>query len=70
MTVGLRRPWAAVDFEELVRSFPPPPEYFDTLFLAEPEQLDRIKLSRAQHRCVRPPGYPFSPACGPSGKSP
>ena len=29
MAIGVRRPWQAVDYDELVRRFPPPPEYFE-----------------------------------------
>ena len=59
MTIGLRAPWAAVDFEALVRAFPPPPEYFDSLFLATPDHLDRLKLSRAQERVRQAASVPF-----------
>jgi phenylacetate-CoA ligase len=59
VTVGIRRPWVAVDFEELVRAFPPAPDYFDTLFLADPDELDRLKLSRAQQRVRQAAAVPF-----------
>jgi phenylacetate-CoA ligase len=59
MTAGQRRPWEAVDYAELTRSFPPPPDYFESLFYAPPEELDRIKLARMQHRARRAAKIPF-----------
>ena len=59
MSIGLRRPWDAVDFDELARQFPPPPEYFEGPWLAPPEEIDRIKLSRARHRADRARRVPF-----------
>jgi phenylacetate-CoA ligase len=50
MTIGIRRPWEAVNYEELVRWFPPPPEYFETMFFASPEEIERMQLLRLQHR--------------------
>jgi phenylacetate-CoA ligase len=59
MTTGARRPWEAVNFEELVRSFPPAPDYFETLFFADPEQLDRLQLQRAKERARQAESIPF-----------
>jgi phenylacetate-CoA ligase len=59
MSIGLRRPWDAVDFDELARLFPPPPEYFEGAWYAPPEEIDRVKLSRARHRAERARRVPF-----------
>ena len=59
MSIGLRRPWDAVNFDELARLFPPPPEYFEKAWFAPPEEIDRVKLSRARHRADRARRVPF-----------
>ena len=59
MSIGLRRPWNAVDFDELARQFPPPPDYFEQAWFTPPEEIDRVKLSRARHRAERARGVPF-----------
>ncbi len=59
MSIGLRRPWDAVDFDEVARRFPPPPEYFEGAWLAPPEEIDRVKLSRVRDRADRARGVPF-----------
>lgn len=59
MSIGIRRPWNAVDFDELAFLFPPPPEYFERAWYAEPEEIDRVKLSRARDRADRAFRVPF-----------
>lgn len=59
MTIGIRRPWEAVNYEELVRWFPPAPEYFETLFFAEPEEIERLQLQRVQLRARQAVKIPF-----------
>ena len=59
MSIGLRRPWDAVDFGELARLFPPPPDYFEEAWFNPPETIDRVKLSRARHRADRARRVPF-----------
>lgn len=59
MALGIRRPWHAVDYEEIERSFPPPPEFFELAWYAEPEEIDRVKLSRLQSRALRAGRIPF-----------
>jgi phenylacetate-CoA ligase len=59
MSIGLRRPWDAVDFGELARLFPPPPEYFEEAWFNPPETIDRVKLVRARHRADRAGRVPF-----------
>jgi hypothetical protein len=36
MSIGIRRPFEAVDYEEIVRLFPPPPEYFESAWSTRP----------------------------------
>lgn len=59
MSIGIRRPWQAVDYEELARLYPPPPEYFEHAYYAEPEEIDRVKLSRLRARADRAQRVPF-----------
>ena len=59
MTLGVRRPWDAVNYDELVRQFPPAPEYFEAMFFAEPEAIDRMQLLRLRHRAQQAVRTPF-----------
>jgi phenylacetate-CoA ligase len=59
MTVGIRRPWDAVDYVELVRSFPPPPDYFETAWFAPPEEIERTQLARLRQRAQTAARVPF-----------
>lgn len=59
MSIGLRRPWDAVDFDEVARLFPPPPDYFEGAWFNPPEEIDRVKLARARHRADRARQVPF-----------
>ena len=59
MSVGVRRPFEAVDYQELVRAFPPPPEYFERAWLAPPEEIERVQLSRLRERALAAAQVPF-----------
>lgn len=59
MSIGIRRPHQAVDLDEVARMYPPPPEYFETRWFDEPEQIDRLKLSRVKDRAMRAARIPF-----------
>jgi phenylacetate-CoA ligase len=59
MAIGLRRPWQAVDFNELVRLFPPPPEYFEAAYFAPPEEIERIQVARLRERALTAYQVPF-----------
>ena len=37
MSPELRRPHEVVDYDALVAAYPPPPEYLETAYLADPE---------------------------------
>lgn len=55
----IRRPWQMVDYDELTRLFPPPPEYFSSAWLDEPEEIDRKKLARLKRRAMSAYEIPF-----------
>ena len=59
MSVGFRRPFEAVDYQELVRAFPPPPEYFERAWLAPPEEIERVQRSRLRERAMAAAQVPF-----------
>ena len=44
MSQGVRRPWDAVDYGEIVRFFPPAPEYFATAWFDDPDTIGRTQL--------------------------
>jgi phenylacetate-CoA ligase len=55
----MKRPFAAVDYDALMREYPPPPEYFDTAWLAEPDEITRVQLARLQARARTVAHVPF-----------
>jgi phenylacetate-CoA ligase len=59
VTVGIRRPWEAVDYDDLVRAFPPPPEYFERAWLAPPDEIERVQLGRLRERALAAARVPF-----------
>ena len=59
MTEPLVRPWEAVDFARLAREYVPPPEYFDTAYLASPEEIAATQLARLRDRAARAARVPF-----------
>jgi phenylacetate-CoA ligase len=48
----IRRPFAAVDYEELVRAYPPPPEYFEAAWFASADEIEAVQLARLRQRAV------------------
>lgn len=56
---SFRRPWQAVDYDALVRAYPPPPEYFETAWYASPEQIERAQLTRLRERAIAAERVPF-----------
>jgi phenylacetate-CoA ligase len=48
----MRRPWQAVDYDDLVRQLPPAPEYFESAWLAPPEEIERTQLVRLKERAM------------------
>jgi phenylacetate-CoA ligase len=59
VSVGIRRPWQAVDYEELVRAFAPPPEYFEGAWLAAPAEIERVQTGRLRERALAAARVPF-----------
>lgn len=53
------RPWQAVDYDRLVAEYPPAPDYFDTTYLATPEQIEALQLERLQARARAAADVPF-----------
>jgi phenylacetate-CoA ligase len=53
------RPPAAVDYDTLVRAYAPPPEYFDSAWLAPPDEIERVQLERLQARALAAARVPF-----------
>jgi phenylacetate-CoA ligase len=48
----IRRPFAAVDYDALVRAYPPPPEYFETAWFAPPDDIEAVQLGRLRQRAA------------------
>ena len=59
MSQGLRRPYQAVNFEEIARLYPPPPEYFEGVFLESREAIERKQLRRLIDKAWRTYQVPF-----------
>ncbi len=59
MTQGLRRPHQAVDYDALVRAYPPPPEYFESAWSEAPERIAARQLARLRDRAERAYRVPF-----------
>src|SRR4051795_795705 len=55
----MRRPYQAVDYDEVMRRYPPPPEYFETAFLLDPDLIERQQLARLQQRALTAYQVPF-----------
>ena len=59
MSIGIRRPFEAVDYEAIVRLFPPPPEYFETAWYDPPDVIEHKQLARLQQRALAAERVPF-----------
>jgi phenylacetate-CoA ligase len=55
----MRRPFEVVDRAALSRAYPPPPEYFDTAWLAQPDGIERLQLERLQRKARATALVPF-----------
>src|SRR5580765_6946866 len=53
------RPQDAVDYHALLRAYPPVPEYFETAWLAPPEEIERVQLERLRARAASAARVPF-----------
>ena len=59
MSLGIRRPFEAVDFEQIQRSYPPPPEYFESEWYASPDEIAHRQLVRLRERVHMAYRVPF-----------
>ena len=59
MSRGMRRPHEAVDYEELQREYPPPPEYFETFYSETPDRIEARQLTRLRARALAAYRVPF-----------
>jgi phenylacetate-CoA ligase len=59
MSVGIRRPHQAVDYDDLVAQFQPAPEYFADGWLKSPEEIERVQLQRLKERAMAARHVPF-----------
>jgi phenylacetate-CoA ligase len=58
----MRRPFDAVDYTKLARDYPPPPEYFETAWLAPPDGpggIEGAQLERLRRRADSASRVPF-----------
>jgi phenylacetate-CoA ligase len=59
MPGGIRRHYEALDYAEIARRYPPPPEYFESSYYAEPEVTARQQLVRLKDKVWRAYDVPF-----------
>jgi phenylacetate-CoA ligase len=59
MSIGIRRPFEAVDYDAIVRLFPPPPEYFETAWYDPPDLIEHKQLARLKQRALAAERVPF-----------
>jgi phenylacetate-CoA ligase len=57
--LNFRRAFEAVDYDALVRAYPPPPEYFERAWYASPEEIERTQLTRLRERALAAYRVPF-----------
>jgi phenylacetate-CoA ligase len=55
----IRRPFAAVDYDALVRAYPPPPEYYETAWFLSPDEIEAVQLGRLRQRAAAAARVPF-----------
>src|ERR1700730_14118000 len=59
MSQGVRRPWQAGDYDGIQPACPPPPEYFEGSWYAEPDAIERIQLQRLKEKAWHAYRAPF-----------
>ncbi|MBW2422715.1 MAG: hypothetical protein JRG86_00605 [Deltaproteobacteria bacterium] len=50
MSLGVRRAWDPADIAEIERRFPPPPDYFETMYFDDPKLIAKRQLALVQQR--------------------
>jgi len=56
---GIRRPFEAVDYEQIQRFYPPPPEYFESEWYASADEIAHKQMSRLRERARMAYAVPF-----------
>ena len=59
MSTGIRRPFEAVDYDAIMRLFPPPPEYFESSWYDPPDVIEHKQLARLKQRALAAERVPF-----------
>ena len=59
MAQGIRRIHESVDYDEMTRLYPPPPEYFEARHYEPRETIEARQLARLQDRALRAYQVPF-----------
>lgn len=59
MAKGFRRLFQAVDYHEIVREYPPPPEYFEVDWFLPPDVIEHRQFQRLREEVWRAYGIPF-----------
>lgn len=59
MAKHFRRRFQVVDHDELVRLYPPPPEYFESHYFMEPDRIEQLQLVRLREEARRAYDVPF-----------
>ena len=55
----LRRPFEVVDYQALMAQLPPPPQYFESVYLADPSAIAARQLTGVKERARRAAMVPF-----------
>ena len=59
MSRGIRRPFEAVDYDQLQRMYPPPPDYFESGWYMSADEIAHTQLSRLRERAHMAYRVPF-----------
>lgn len=59
MGSGIRRPFEVVDYEALARTHEPPPEYFESDWLRDPDAIEATQLTKLKRRAQSAYKVPF-----------
>lgn len=59
MAKSIRRRFQIVDHDELVRLYPPPPEYYEDRYFMEPDLIERLQFARLREETMRASAVPF-----------
>ena len=51
--------WQSLNFSQLVKDYPPPPDYFNTVYVMPPEQIRELQAKRFKVQIERAWQVPF-----------